>query len=242
MGSVVANVIGAKNPQYSLFGDTVRMTTLMSQTGAANHVHCTALAARCLLRQCPALRPHVVPRGLLGRSEAERVETFWVLLEGQSDGHAEELATTERLRHSAAVVELAEALVEKATHRLDTGSGSGAAAEAAAKPHAPLLSTTTYATSRSSQMSKTATPTRETLHDMQQQLGRVLESMHRCSHPDIEEMTDDDATETSTDPTPYAHHTPPSESTLGLRQPERNNDGASRRSSVHVGDRQVLLV
>lgn len=41
MGPVVAGVIGARKPQYDIWGNTVNVASRMDSTGLPNHIQCT---------------------------------------------------------------------------------------------------------------------------------------------------------------------------------------------------------
>lgn len=75
-GAVVANVIGTRNPRYSLFGDAVNTASRVAESSEPNRIHCSEFAAMLLEEQCPSVP--VAPRGIIlvpGRGE---MFTFFV--------------------------------------------------------------------------------------------------------------------------------------------------------------------
>ena len=52
IGSVVAGVIGARKPQYDIWGNTVNVASRMDSTGLPNHTQVCPTALRSTLLHC----------------------------------------------------------------------------------------------------------------------------------------------------------------------------------------------
>lgn len=76
-GPVVAQVIGTRNPRYSVIGDTVNVASRMESNSQAGMVQCSAHSAK-LLRQRKMNDLTLIPRGTMSIKGKGRMETFFV--------------------------------------------------------------------------------------------------------------------------------------------------------------------
>ncbi|KAI2500710.1 guanylate cyclase [Fragilaria crotonensis] len=75
-GPVIANVVGARNPKYTLIGDTVNTSARMESNSQPGRILCSARAAKLLQEQAPELT--VVSRGIIDVKGKGSMEAFWV--------------------------------------------------------------------------------------------------------------------------------------------------------------------
>ena len=75
-GPVIANVVGSRNPKYTLIGDTVNTSSRMESNSRAGCMLCSKAAAKLLEDQATDFL--VVPRGMIEVKGKGLMETFWV--------------------------------------------------------------------------------------------------------------------------------------------------------------------
>ena len=75
-GSIVADVVGTRNPRYCLFGDAVNTASRMESNSKANHIQCSITSATYLASQCPSIP--LKSRGTIPIKGKSDMETFWV--------------------------------------------------------------------------------------------------------------------------------------------------------------------
>ena len=75
-GSIVADVVGTRNPRYCLFGDCVNTASRMESNSKANRIQCSSKSAGYLVSQCPNIP--LKSRGHIPIKGKGEMETFWV--------------------------------------------------------------------------------------------------------------------------------------------------------------------
>ena len=75
-GSVIARVVGSRNPRYCVFGDTVNVTARMESNSQAGRIQCSDRAASVLMMQYPEVS--LTSRGAIKIKGKGEMVTFFV--------------------------------------------------------------------------------------------------------------------------------------------------------------------
>jgi guanylate cyclase len=75
-GSIVADVVGTRNPRYCLFGDAVNTASRMESASKVNRIHCSNKSADILMAQCPDIP--LKSRGVIPIKGKGDMQTYWV--------------------------------------------------------------------------------------------------------------------------------------------------------------------
>jgi serine/threonine protein kinase len=76
-GPVIANVVGSRNPKYTLIGDTVNTSSRMESNSQAGRILCSPMAAKLLQEQAPDIYM-IEARELIHVKGKGYMETFWI--------------------------------------------------------------------------------------------------------------------------------------------------------------------
>lgn len=75
-GPVVANVVGTRNPKYTVFGDTVNTAARMESNSIKNKIHSSESSAELIKIQDPSIQ--VRPRGTISVKGKGDMHTYWI--------------------------------------------------------------------------------------------------------------------------------------------------------------------
>ena len=93
-GPVIANVVGSRNPKYTLIGDTVNTSARMESNSIPGCILCSVPAAKLLREQAPDFS--ITPRAKIEVKGKGSMETFWVTRRAEQNGQ-------ERLHNSTEI-------------------------------------------------------------------------------------------------------------------------------------------
>lgn len=75
-GPVIARVVGSRSPKYSIFGDTVNVSSRMESHSLPGHVHCSDRSKEMLVDQAPEMK--IVSRGTIHVKGKGEMVTYFV--------------------------------------------------------------------------------------------------------------------------------------------------------------------
>jgi len=75
-GPVLSNVVGSRNPKFSVFGDTVNTSSRMESNSLPGQILCSERAAKLLMKQAPKIP--MTYRGKINVKGKGEMKTYWV--------------------------------------------------------------------------------------------------------------------------------------------------------------------